>query len=167
MQPALLENCRSLLTELGLISSYNTLVAYPLTGGVASDIAMVQFDNRKLCVKFALPKLRVKEDWFAPVHRSSAEYEWLQVVSKIAPVSSVKLLGQSTRLHGFVMESLEGDDTYLWKTALLNETPERGEASMVGELIGRVHAASTSSRFDTRPSYFKGGSFAAFYTAVP
>lgn len=147
----MLDNCRSLLTELGLISPDNTVVAYPLTGGVASDIAMVQLDDRKVCVKFALPKLKVEADWFAPIHRNSAEYAWLEVVSKVAPASAVKLLGQSQRLHGFVMEFLEGEDAYLWKTALLTETAGRGEAGLVGELVGRVHAASTSSTFDTKP----------------
>jgi len=151
LQAELLDNCRRLLTELKLINPDNTIVSYPLTGGVASDIAMVQFENQKLCVKFALPKLKVQADWFAPVHRNSAEYAWLEVVSKVAPSSAVKLLGQSQQLHGFAMEFLEGDDTYLWKTALLNEAPERNEAQLVGELVGRVHAASTSSTFDTKP----------------
>jgi len=151
VQLALLEKCRGLLTELGLVSSDNTIVAYPLAGGVASDIAMVQFDNQKLCVKFALPKLKVQADWFAPVHRNNAEYAWLEVLSKVAPANAVKLLGKSQRLHGFAMEFLEGDNTYLWKSALLTETTKGGEASLVGELIGRVHAVSTSPTFDHKP----------------
>jgi len=151
VQSALLENCRSLLTELELINSDDTLMAYPLTGGVASDIAMVQVDNRKLCVKFALPKLKVQADWFAPVHRNTAEYAWMQVVSKVAPTNAVKLFGHSRHLNGFAMEFLEGEDTYLWKTALLAESPGLGEASAVGELVGRVHAASTDSAFNTKP----------------
>lgn len=151
MELALLEKCRSLLTELGIISSEKTVLAHTLAGGVASDIAMVQFDNQKLCVKFALPKLKVEADWFAPVHRNNAEYAWLEVLAKVAPANAVKLFGKSQRLHGFAMEFLEGDDTYLWKTALLTETSRGGEASLVGELVGRIHAASTSRAFDTKP----------------
>lgn len=150
MQPALIDSCRNLLAELGIISLDDTIVAYPLAGGVASDIAMVQFGKRKLCVKFALPKLKVQADWYAPVHRNNAEYAWLEVVSKVSPTSAVKLFGQSQRLHGFAMEFLEGDDVYLWKTALLAEAPGRSEASKVGALIGRVQAASTSAKFDTK-----------------
>lgn len=151
VQSTLLDKCRSLLTELELISIDDTVVAYPLTGGVASDIAMVQVGSRKMCVKFALPKLKVQADWFAPVHRNTAEYAWMQVVSKVAPTSAVKLFGQSRQLNGFAMEFIEGDDTYLWKTTLLAESSARGEASMVGELVGRVHAASTGREFDTKP----------------
>jgi len=151
VQAALLDNCRSLLTELELISSEHTIVAYPLTGGVASDIALVRFDDQQLCVKFALPKLKVQAEWFAPVRRNAAEYAWLQVVSTIAPESSVKLLGHSHRLNGYAMEFLEGDDTYLWKSALLSEVPSCAEAAMVGKLVGQVHAASTQSAFDASP----------------
>jgi len=149
VQAALLDNCRSLLTELGLVSPDNTVVAYPLSGGVASDIAVVKFDDQTLCVKFALPKLKVQADWFAPVHRNAAEYAWLQVVAKVAPTNAIKLLGRSARLHGFAMEFLEGDDTQLGKTSLLNEEPVSNEASLVAELIGKLHAASTSTMFDT------------------
>ena len=148
MQATLKNTCRDLLTELRLIKPGESVVAYPLTGGVASDIAMVKIGDRKLCVKFALPKLKVKEDWFAPVHRNAAEYAWLEVVANVAPTSAIKLLGQSQKLHGFAMEFIEGDDTYLWKNALLSEAPDQGEAAMVGDLIGRVHVASTHSEFN-------------------
>jgi len=149
VQAALLDSCRNLLTELELVSSNQTIEVCPLTGGVASNIALVKLCDRKLCVKFALPKLKVQADWFAPVHRNAAEYAWLQVVATVAPSCAVKLLGQSQKLHGFAMEYLEGPETYLWKTALLNEAPDRGEATKVGKLIGRVHAASSDSAFDT------------------
>lgn len=59
--------------------------------GVASDIAIVKFDNQTLCVKFALPKLKVKANWLAPVHRNSAEYAWLEVVCKVAPNNAVSV----------------------------------------------------------------------------
>lgn len=148
MQTALEIKCRDLLTELEVVSSDETIEVCPLTGGVASDIALVKVGEKKLCVKFALPKLKVQADWFAPVHRNSSEYAWLEIVAKVAPTSAIKLLGQSRNLNGFAMEFLEGDDTYLWKKALLAEAPDQGEAAKVGDLIGRVHAASTSSEFD-------------------
>lgn len=141
--------CRELLEELKLLQADESFSAQPLTGGVASDIAMVQIRDKKLCVKFALPKLKVSADWFAPVHRNKAEYAWLELVSQVAPESAIKLLGRSTKLHGFAMEFLESDQAYLWKEALLAEFGDKGEAAMVGELIGRVQAASTEPGFDS------------------
>jgi len=150
MTLTLQDNCRRLLSDLGLAASTPELQVVPLTGGVASDIAMVQLGQRKLCVKFALPKLKVQADWFAPVQRNAAEYAWLMVLEKLAPCNSIKLHGRSSRLNGFVMDYLEGDDVYLWKQALLSESSEQNEAWKVGELIGRFHAASVASDFDSQ-----------------
>ena len=68
--PDLDSRCRQLVAELGLGTGVRHVVA--LSGGVASDIAMVDLGDRRLCAKFALPKLRVAADWFAPVHRNAA-----------------------------------------------------------------------------------------------
>jgi aminoglycoside phosphotransferase (APT) family kinase protein len=144
----LIERCRLLLLELGIAGPDDRLTVSQLTGGVASDIAMVKTGERTCCVKFALAKLRVQHDWFAPVHRNAAEYAWLQVAARVAPESAVSLFGRSDTYHGFAMEFLEGDDVYLWKDALLNESPIRGEAAKVGELLGRIHAESASPNFD-------------------
>lgn len=141
-------NCRALLKELDMASSGDLVAIQPLSGGVASDIARVQVNDQALCMKFALPKLKVQEDWFAPVHRYAAEYAWLQVAASIAPNNSIALYGKSDTLHGFAMEFLSGDDVFLWKTALLAENQDRGEAALVGDLVGRVHAASTQAEFE-------------------
>ena len=106
MAETLKKRCRSLQTDLGLMSGDDTLTVEPLAGGVASDIARVSVNGALYCVKFALPKLQVKAHWFAPVERNLAEYKWLQTVSKIAPDAAVRLHGYSDREHGFVMEYL-------------------------------------------------------------
>ena len=54
------EWCRELLAELGISGADEFVSAKPLTGGVASDIALVELRDRRLCVKFALPKLKVE-----------------------------------------------------------------------------------------------------------
>lgn len=169
------ERCASLLTELGLGCASDIIEVTPLTGGVASDIALVRVSSgggsgggssggsvdspdsdsansvRNICMKFALPKLQVEADWFAPVERNSSEYSWLEAVSLISPNNSVRLYGCSPSLHGFAMEFLGGDDVRLWKSALLSESPDRGEASAVGDLVGRIHSASSSPDFDVSP----------------
>jgi aminoglycoside phosphotransferase (APT) family kinase protein len=47
------------------------------------------------------------------------------------------------------MEFIGGDGVYLWKTHLLAESPGADEASQVGTLIGKVHAASVKADFNT------------------
>ncbi len=143
--------CGRLIEELGLGRADDIAAVRPLTGGVASDIAAVTVGGQSVCVKFALSKLRVAEDWFAPVHRNAAEYAWLQVAARVAPESAIALHGRSETEHGFAMEMVTGGDVYLWKAALLAEAPDRGEAGQVGDLIGRIHAASARPDFDASP----------------
>ncbi len=71
--------CHALLVELNLIAAKTEIAIEALTGGVASDIALVSVDQRQWCVKFALPKLKVAADWFAPVERNAAEYACLTI----------------------------------------------------------------------------------------
>ena len=145
------QRCRALVAELGLARAEDVRAVVPLTGGVASDIAMVDLGAKRICVKFALPKLKVAQDWHAPVHRNAAEFAWLKVAAGVSADSAVQLFGHSAESHGFAMEYLEGEDVYLWKDHLLSETPGRGEAAKVAALLGKIHAASTRRDFETGP----------------
>jgi aminoglycoside phosphotransferase (APT) family kinase protein len=145
------ERARALVVGLGLAEASQIGQVRPLTGGVASDIGVVELPSGPVAVKFALPKLRVEADWRAPVHRNAAEYAWLSVAGAALPGAAPRLFGHSPSEHGFAMEFLAGDDTYLWKTAMLAGEPPRGEAALVGEALGRIHAASTRPGFDAAP----------------
>lgn len=123
----------------------------PLAGGVASDIAVVSLPGREVCVKFALAKLKVAEDWHAPVHRNKAEFAWLSAATACVPENVPKLFGWSADDNGFAMEFLTGETVYLWKDALLAAAPDRGEAQAVAAVLGRIHAASTAPDFDRSP----------------
>jgi len=46
------------------------------------------------------------------------------------------------------MEYIDGQGTYLWKKALLEQRPHGGEASSVGDTLGRIHSASATSTID-------------------
>lgn len=151
MSATLDQRCRDLVVALGLGSAQDVTAVLPLTGGVASDIALIRVGDTRFCAKFALPKLKVAADWYAPVHRNKAEYAWLETAARIAPDGAVRLFGRSDSQNGFVMEFLEGDDVYLWKVALLDGAGTGDEAGTVGDLLGRIHAASTGRGFDRSP----------------
>ncbi len=151
MTTQLNDRCLQLVRELGLGYVEDVTDITPLTGGVASDIAALTLGGRRICVKFALPKLKVAADWYAPVHRNAAEYAWLETAAKITPNSAVKLFGRSEKAHGFAMEFVAGPDVYLWKTALLDGQICKGEAARIGGMIGQIHAASTEPGFEDTP----------------
>ncbi|GAB5377951.1 MAG: aminoglycoside phosphotransferase family protein [Acuticoccus sp.] len=151
MQSELRERTAALLAEIGLAGPHDIGTVEPLTGGVASDIVRADLPDRSVAVKFALPRLKVAADWRAPVHRSRAEYEWLRVAARVVPQTAPVLYGRSERLHGFAMEYVAGDDVWLWKAGLLGGRGDRGEAAAVGDLVGRIHAASAAPDFDRAP----------------
>jgi aminoglycoside phosphotransferase (APT) family kinase protein len=140
--------CRDLIVDLGLGQPADVTEVVPLTGGVASDIARVRVAGRDYCVKFALARLRVAAEWFAPPHRSRAEYAWLEVAGQAAPRAVPALFGYSDRLQGFAMEYLAGQEVRLWKASLLAGTPPRDEAARVASVLGRIHATGAAPGFD-------------------
>ena len=151
MTDPLLNRCKIILEELGLLPEDAAVTVTPLTGGVASDIAKVMVNDTPYCVKFALAKLRVKADWFAPVERNLAEYHWLKTAADIAPQTSVRLFGHSPKHNGFVMSYLDDQTNYLLKTALLTGQSQGNEAAETGKLLGQIHRASAKQSFDRTP----------------
>ncbi len=146
--PEFERRCRSLLSSLGLCQPGDVHTIRRLSGGVASDIAAVSFANQTVCVKFALEKLKVQEDWFAPEHRGQAEFAWLQAAGCVVAEAVPTLYGWSDAENGFAMEFLDSPDIHLWKTELLNGGKDSGEAAAVADTLGRIHAASTATDFD-------------------
>lgn len=55
----------------------------PLAGGVSSPIVRAETEQALFCVKQALPRLKVAQEWFAPVERNRAEVAWLSVAAQV------------------------------------------------------------------------------------
>src|SRR5665213_299642 len=64
----------------------------PLTGGVSSEIFLVEDGSRRFAVKRALARLRVKDDWFADVGRNRVEQQFLGYAGGVAPEAVPKVL---------------------------------------------------------------------------
>jgi len=73
------------LQAAGLINGTDIRVT-PLTGGVSSDIVLVESATR-FVVKAALEKLRVKDDWFVDVSRNRVEQSCFEYVSPLMPAA--------------------------------------------------------------------------------
>ena len=139
-----------LLIDLGLIKVVNQIHSIePLTGGVASDVLLVQTNQQQYCVKFALPKMRVKADWFAPIHRNLSEYEWLKLADTIIPDNTPKMFGFSKKIGGFAMEYVGGDDCFVWKEKLFEFPPDLTIAEQVGRTFGKVQSHTGRKDFDS------------------
>ncbi len=114
----------------------------PLSGGVSSDIWRVDIGGRTLCVKRALPQLKVKADWKAPVSRNAYEWAWMQFASLHCPENVPAPLAHDESAGLFAMAFLDPQHHPVWKEQLLQGDVSIDTAAAVGDLLGRVHAAS-------------------------
>jgi aminoglycoside phosphotransferase (APT) family kinase protein len=116
----------------------------PLTGGVSSDLWRADLPSGPVCVKGALPQLKVPDPWFAPVSRNRIEYQWLRFAQSLAPGQVPRVLAHDDEACLFAMEYLPPGDYPVWKTLLLAGQVDVAAARDVGALVGTLHAASAS-----------------------
>lgn len=150
--------CEAIVEDLGLGRGRDITQIEALLGGVSSDIVRVCLNGRDICLKFALPQLKVAALWTAPIERNLAEYRWLEFAASLLPNTVPALLGHSERVNGFAMAYLDPQNAYNYKQALLSGKPDTGQAGAIGQILATIHAASSRydfdrSRFDNSDSF--------------
>ncbi len=148
---------RRIFVSLGLAGADEPVRATALTGGVSSGIYRVDLLSGRYCLKQALPRLKVAKEWNVPVERVFSEIDWLRCVQAIAPGQAPRVLGQDDATKSFVMEFL-GPEHRNWKSELLDGRADLGVAHAVGDLLGRIHAATAgdanlAARFATDANF--------------
>lgn len=142
------------LWRMKLASTHTQPRLTPLAGGVSSDIYRVELPSGVICVKRALPKLKVAADWRAPVERNRWEVEWLRVAGAIVPGAVPQILGEDTEAGAFAMAWLDPAAYPVWKSLLAQGTATPATAAQVGSILGRIHVATAdrpaiAARFPT------------------
>jgi aminoglycoside phosphotransferase (APT) family kinase protein len=132
----------------------------PLAGGVSSLIVRADLRGRHVCIKRALPKLKVASDWSAPVERSDAEAAWLRTAAAIVPQAVPRLLGQDGHTRAFAMEFLDPVDYPVWKAQLLAGQADEATARAVASALVAIHNA-TAGRPDMAATFPNHANFSA------
>ena len=136
---------RALLVRMGLADDAEDLEFEPLTGGVSSDIRLVRISGRTVVLKRALTKLKVEADWRAPIERGQAEARWLAFAGTVVPDAVPRVLATDAETFAIALEYLPPDRYRNWKSALLSGDVDPTVAAAVGQVAGRVHAASAAA----------------------
>jgi aminoglycoside phosphotransferase (APT) family kinase protein len=132
------------LRRMGLLKAGEPARLTPLTGGVSSDISLVESGDRRFCVKRALPRLKVAAVWEAPVERNAAEAAYMRAVARWLPHVVPRVLGEDAKAGWFAMDYLAPEDHLLWKTQLLAGIVDVDFAAAVGRDIAIIHARSAA-----------------------
>jgi aminoglycoside phosphotransferase (APT) family kinase protein len=124
----------------------------PLTGGVSSDILLVETHGRRFVVKRALSKLKVAADWRAPVERNAYEVAWMRVAAGIIPDAVPAVLGQDPESGLFAMAYLDPSDHPVWKAELREGRADPAFAAEAGRRLAAIHAG-TARRPDIEAAF--------------
>ena len=135
------------LRNMALVSARTPIASAPLPGGVSSEIFRIDLPSGPVCLKRALPKLKVAADWRVPVERNRSEVDWMRVAGAIVPAAVPSILGEDRATGCFAMAYLSPDTHPVWKDLLRIGVVDPVTAAAVGDTLGRIHAA-TADRAD-------------------
>lgn len=150
---------RAALARHGLIPAGAHPRFERLTGGVASDIWKVELPRGPVCVKRALTKLRVAQDWRAPTARNANEVAWMQAAGRVVPDAVPEIFLADPDNNLFVMAYLDPTAHHLWKAQLRDGIAETSAAVAVADRLVRIHGAtagdaSVAARFATDEIFY-------------
>jgi len=130
------------LRRMGLIGPEDSPPFTALAGGVSSDIYRVELAKGPVCVKRALPKLKVSAVWEAPVERNRWEVAWMRTAAAIVPAFVPRVLADDAESRAFAMEFLAPEGHPVWKAQLRDGTIDVSTAAEVARRIVAVHRAT-------------------------
>jgi aminoglycoside phosphotransferase (APT) family kinase protein len=107
-----------------------------LSGGVSSEIWKV---GSGVCVKRALPRLRVAQRWEAPVERNRYERLWMEAAGAALPGVAPRILAADDEAGVFAMQYLEFP---VWKERLRHGHADVQFAARVGAALAAIHGAT-------------------------
>jgi tRNA A-37 threonylcarbamoyl transferase component Bud32 len=132
------------LREQGFLKPGQGARFTPLAGGVSSDIWRVDLpDGGPICIKRALPKLKVAADWYAPVSRNAYEWAWIEFAARHVPYAVPTPLAHDAEAGLFAMSYLAPEDHPVWKRQLLDGRVDPATATAVGHALAVLHLASS------------------------
>jgi aminoglycoside phosphotransferase (APT) family kinase protein len=133
------------LLRMDLIDADEQPVITHLTGGVSSLIVRVDTRRGPLCVKQALPELKVAMHWSAPLERSHAELAWISHVSNDLPEAVPTILGSDPSSFCFAMNWLPPESYPVWKLQLRDGVADSVFAAEVGRRLAAIHSATADN----------------------
>lgn len=130
------------LARAGLTEAPDKSVWTRHGGGVSSDVWRVDFDGTTICVKRAIPRLRVSAEWLAPVERCRFEWEWLRFARRVLPGFVPEPVAHDFEMLMTAIDYLPEHDFRLWKSDLLAGRADPEFAAAVGIATAKLHSAA-------------------------
>jgi len=148
------------LLRMGLADAEDHPDIVPLTGGVSSLIVRVDTRHGPLCIKQALPELKVASHWSAPLARNHAELAWIREVARILPDAVPQILGEDAQSYCFAMQWLAPEQHPVWKNQLRDGDARPEFAAQVARHLALIHSTTAgqpalAERFAYERNFFE------------
>jgi aminoglycoside phosphotransferase (APT) family kinase protein len=121
-----------------LASTPDALTFASLVGGVSSDIWRVDAAGVSYCAKRALPRLRVRARWEAPVSRNTEEVRWLRTVRPWIGEQAAEVVAHDEAAGVAVLRWYDPATWRNWKTELLGGRVDARVAAALGRTLGTI-----------------------------
>jgi aminoglycoside phosphotransferase (APT) family kinase protein len=138
------------LPDAELVSRVEALLAErelrftPLVGGVSSELWRVDAAARTFCVKRALPRLLVADEWYAPVRRNVEEVRWLRFAASVTPRQVPTVVADDPAMGIAILSWFDPAHWSVWKAQLLDGLVRPAVSAEMGELLAALHRASAA-----------------------
>lgn len=133
---------RILLEQMGLGYTIVGARFTALSGGVSSDIWLVDSPSGQLILKRPRHQLDVENTWVVPVDRGQAEVDWLRCVGQFFPDNVPRVLAYDPDTFSTALSYFPADTHTNWKTTLLAGDVDSGFAGRLGQLLGDLHSVT-------------------------
>ncbi len=139
------------LIDRGLVNISDSQTSRELQGGVSNVVLAVENETTRVVVKQSLSKLKVRDEWLAPVERIVSEAFALKISSEAVPGCSPRLIDSDESRFAITMDMAPRGWTD-WKTRLMAGQVQPIIGSILGERLGLLHSKTTE--FSKFPASF-------------
>jgi aminoglycoside phosphotransferase (APT) family kinase protein len=115
----------------------------PMVAGVSSQLWRVDVGDQTYCVKRALPRLNVADEWLAPVRRNAEEVRWLRFAATVAPRQVPAAIAQDPEMSIAILSWFDPTRWTNWKVQLMQGLVRPAVGTEMGELLAAIHRRST------------------------
>ncbi len=136
----LARRAEALLRGAGLGVSGATFT--PIVAGVSSELWRIDALDKTYCLKRALPRLNVAQEWLAPVRRNAEEVRWLRFAASVAPRQVPAVVADDAQAGIAILGWFDPARWTNWKVQLMKGLVRPAVGTEMGELLGALHTRS-------------------------
>jgi 5-methylthioribose kinase len=130
------------LLDKGWIAAEEQTDVMALSGGVSNQVWKISAPEGRWVMKQALPKLKVKADWYSDVARIIREQDAMRVLVRYMPAGVIPEIVHDDPERFIYVMTCAPEEAVTWKVQLLQGNFDPAVAEQAGKLLAAMHKGS-------------------------